>query len=181
MLVYYIMYLFHITIQKYIKNILLDGELKSSKLTNNINEGEGIYKSQQQQFIFFSVTNNKNDINNLIGQVILLFDYKLLINRSFYVSTIHSGSPENLAKWNKGEDYKLKYPKYYKNTEKVLKKLYDQSKLRDPKYFQIYQQVAIKNKVSLKYLKYIVFKFEPSKNILNILKNDYPDVKIIIL
>jgi hypothetical protein len=83
--------------------------------------------------------------------VILFFDYNILYNRTYYIAMMHSAEPDELVKWNKGKDYKLKYPQYYKNTKKVLFKLYKNtiSKLPNGRAFQVFQQVAIKNKTNL--------------------------------
>jgi hypothetical protein len=48
------MYLFHNTTRKSLKLILADGYLKSSKLTNIICEGSGIYENNP--FVYFSTS-----------------------------------------------------------------------------------------------------------------------------
>ena len=63
------MYLAHITELKYIKNILEDGELKSNKLTNNIESGKGIYNTHNN-FVYF-VTTDKLFDKKIYGSVIL--------------------------------------------------------------------------------------------------------------
>lgn len=47
------MYLFHVTEMKFLKSILKENKLKSSNLTGNINEGSGVYKSNDQKYVFF--------------------------------------------------------------------------------------------------------------------------------
>lgn len=176
------MYLFHMTNINSLKNILMDGELKSASLTENLDWGDGLYEAKNKKFVFFSVVDKiEKDLAGMIG-VVLYFDYNLLYNRTYYISTVWSSTPNELGKLNTngGKEYKLKYPQYYKKTKNVLKKLYDKSVLKNSKSFFIFQQVAIKNKVNLKYLKCIEFgsKVKPSNIILKILKKEYPDVEI---
>ena len=52
------MYLFHNTNLLSLKKIIKDGLIKASYLTNNLNEGDGIYDTKDQKFIFFSVIYN---------------------------------------------------------------------------------------------------------------------------
>lgn len=172
------MYLFHVTVIKYLKSILSDGKLKSASQTGNIEQGSGIYEPSRQKFVFFNVVDKIG--KNMIGPVKLYFDYHLLDNRTYYVSTTHSDFPDQVAEWNKGKDYKLKYPQYYKRTKNVLEKLYKNSISRSEDFFYVFQQIAVKNEVNLKYLKCIEFQnITPPKSILQILKNNYPDVDII--
>ena len=173
------MYLFHVTEMKFLKSILKENKLKSSNLTGNINEGSGLYKSNDQKYVFFSVINKLESKYKIYGDVVLFFDNKILWNRSYYVSTVHSPYPNYLGTWNKGKDYKKKYKQYYKFTNKVLKKLFRNSisKLPNSDGFQIFQQVAIKNKCDLKHLKKNkVFKKKPTNVIRELIKNKYPDV-----
>jgi hypothetical protein len=48
------MYLFHNTNIESLKLILQDGEIKSSKLTGNLNEGVSIYETNN--YVYFSTT-----------------------------------------------------------------------------------------------------------------------------
>lgn len=171
------MYLFHITSINSLKQILIDGELKSSSLTGKINQGYGLYKPSEQEHVFFSAIDEPG-IKEIVGDVILFFDYKMLYKRSYYISTVHSPYPQYVGKWNNGKDYKLKYPQYYRYTKSVLKKLYKNalSKL-DGDAFEIFQQIAIKNKCDLTHLRYIKFQYgKPTKPILKLLKEQYPNV-----
>ena len=193
------MYLIHSTEEKYIKKILLDNELKSPKMTNKISWGSGIYDSKHQKHIFFSVIKEKfmyafpNPKSILIY---LIFDSKLLFNRKYYISNNWVAFPEytlnkegkNMIKY--GKNYIIKYPRYYKKTNKILNKLSNDSmkvQKDDPpfnmkeriRFSLIFNQVAINNKCSLKYLKFIILNKNIPKTILKILKNKYPNVKII--
>ena len=163
----------------FLKSILTENKLKASYLTGNINEGDGIYESEDQKFIFFSVIDKYDSKYKIFGNVVLYFDYDILWNRSYYISTVHSTSPDDLGKWNKGNDYKMKYKQYYKHTNKVLTKLFKNaiSKLPNGKAFQIFQQVAIKKQCNLKHLKKIKFlHVKPSNVIKKLIKNKFPDV-----
>ena len=94
----------------------------------------------------------------------MYFNSNLLYNKSFYVSTVHSAEPNALGEWwtkNDGKRikmYKRKYNKNYSKYNLVLKKLYKHSIHMYEKVFQAFQQVAVRNKVSLKDLIAIEFK-----------------------
>ena len=76
------------------------------------------------------------------------------------------------------KEYKRKYNRYYSKYNNVLKKLYNQSK-KKLNYFQIFQQVAVKNKINLKELIGIQFAegFQNDK-ILNYISKNYPNIEI---
>tara|TARA_A100001015_G_C14951126_1_gene696811 strand:+ start:533 stop:1066 length:534 start_codon:yes stop_codon:yes gene_type:complete len=173
------MYLIHNTNLDSLNQILIEKKLKASYLTGKTNQGEGIYQSKDQKFVFFSVIDNLESKYKIYGDVILYFDFKLLWNRKYYLSTVHSASPDDLDTWNKGTDYKKKYNQYYKSTNKVLTKLFENavSKLPKGKNFQAFQQVAILKQCNLKYLKKIKFlESKPTNKILNLIKNEYPNI-----
>jgi hypothetical protein len=175
------MYLIHNTKLKSLKNILKDNKLKAAYLSGNINEGYGVYEANQQQFIFFSVIDLLKSKYKMYGNIILYFDYKILWNKTYYVSTVHSDSPDSLGTWNKGKDYKKKYKQYYKNTKYILTKLFKNSVSKLPKgtTFQAFQQVAIKKQCGLQYLRKIKFlRSKPTNKIINFLKKNYPNVII---
>ena len=178
------MYLFHNTTLKSLKCILTDGYLKSSFLTNNAKDGEGSSLYDTNHFVYFSTTNKLFD-NNIYSRITLYFDSKLLYNRDFYVSTVHSPEPTYLDEWKVDDvlEYKRKYKKYYAGYDKILLKLYENSitKLPYGKAFQIFQQVAINNKVNLNNLVGIHFNSQvPTQSILKLIKKNYPRVKIYI-
>ena len=176
------MLLFHNTNLKSLKLILEDNQLKASYLTGNTDEGEGIYESKDQKFIYFSVIDDLKSKYTIFSDVTLYFDPKMLWNRTYYVSNLHSGDPHVLGEWinNKGDkQYKKKYKQYYKNTKSILAKLfkYSISVLPGGRAFQIFQQIALKKQISLKYLKAIKFnKSKPSQSLLKLLSKEYPDV-----
>jgi hypothetical protein len=184
------MYIFHNTSLKALKSILKDGYIKSYSLLkkegiNKIEgEGSGIYN--ENHFIYFSCI-DKLFSREIFGRVTLYFNSKLLYNKSFYVSTNHSTNPESLKEWTsktddnkKIKEYKRKYDENYKNYNNVLKKLYKHSisQLENGKAFQIFQQIAIRNKINLDELVAIEFREEPSKAILNYLNKYLPNVII---
>ena len=107
------MYIFHNTDIVSLMNILKDGYIKSYSLlkkegkTDIHGEGSGIYT--ENKFIYFSCID------------------KLLFNKSFYVSNLHSSTPNILSEWfvKKIKMYKRKYNKNYPKYNLVLKKLFD--------------------------------------------------------
>ena len=167
------MYLFHNTNLTSLKMIVKDGLLKASYLTNILNEGDGIYDAKDQKFIYFSVIDNLNSKYKIYSDITLYFDTKILWNRSFYIAPYHSGNPDKLNKDKK------KYKQYYKNTNSVLNKLFNNS-ISKNKVFQPFQQIAIKKQVNLKYLQAIKFnKSKPSKELIKLLTNEFPNIIIL--
>lgn len=167
------MYLFHNTNLTSLKMILKDGLLKASYLTNILNEGDGIYDTKDQKFIYFSVIDDLNSKYKIYSDITLYFDTKILWNRSFFIAPYHSGNPDKLNKDKK------KYKQYYKNTNSVLNKLFNNS-ISKNKVFQPFQQIAIKKQVNLKYLQAIKFnKSKPSKELIKLLTNEFPNIIII--
>ena len=167
------MYLFHNTNLTSLKIILKDGLLKAPYLTNILNEGDGIYDAKDQKFIFFSVIDDINSKYKIYSDITLYFDTKILWNRTFFIAPYHSGNPDKLNKDKK------KYKQYYKNTNSVLNKLFNNS-ISKNKVFQPFQQIAIKKQVNLKYLQAIKFnKFKPSKELINLLTNKFPNIIIL--
>ena len=142
------MYLIHVTTVQNLIKILIDMTLKSNQITGKINQGEGIYKTTN--FVYFSTCDELFDPRLAdAGQVIIYLKSDFLLNRSFYVSTVHTDHPNVLDEWN-GYNYKRKYSRYETNYNKILRTLYKRSlKQSDGKYFEIFQQVAILNKVNI--------------------------------
>jgi hypothetical protein len=175
------MYLFHnVRDEKTLLKIIKDEKLKAGYLTGNINEGDGIYLPEDQKFVFFSCIDKLNSKLDISNSITLFFDYKLLYNRTYYVSTCHSAYPDELSTWNNGKDYKKKYKQYYKKTKDVLTKLFKNaiSKLPKGKAFQVFQQIAIKKQCNLNNLVQIIFNKKPSDKVIKIIKDKYPDVII---
>jgi hypothetical protein len=153
--------------------ILKDGLLKAPYLTNIINEGDGIYDTKDQKFIYFSVIDDLNSKYKIYSDITLYFDTKILWNRTFFIAPYHSGNPDKLNKDKK------KYKQYYKNTNSVLNKLFNNS-ISKNKVFQPFQQIALKKQINLKYLQAIKFnKSKPSKELINLLTNEFPNIVII--
>ena len=118
----------------------------------------------------------------------MYFNSKLLYDKKFYASTVWSPYPYYLDEWysgdkkNRNNEYKRKYNKNYLKYNSVLKKLYDQSK-KKYKYYQYFQQVAVRNKVNLKELVGIDFleNFFNDKELnyfSNYISKNYPNIKI---
>ncbi len=116
----------------------------------------------------------------------MYFNSKLLFDKSFYVSNLHSSTPNILSEWQtlytdetKIKMYKRKYNKNYSKYNLVLKKLYKHSINTYEKYFQVFQQIAIRNKINLKELVSIeINRKYVSKNIINYITKNYPNVII---
>lgn len=153
--------------------ILKDGLLKAPYLTNILNEGDGIYDTKDQKFIYFSVIDDLNSKYKIYSDITLYFDTKILWNRTFFIAPYHSGNPDKLNKDKK------KYKQYYKNTNLVLNKLFNNSILKN-KVFQPFQQIALKKQINLKYLQAIKFnKSKPSKELIKLLTNEFPNIIIL--
>ena len=174
------MFLFHSTNMKSLKLILKEHYMKSNKITGNINEGYGIYGKHENKFVYFGTTPNLFD-DYCMGSIIIYFKTDLLYNRSFYVSTVHSPEPDYLGEWEnkEGLEYKRKYSKYTENYNIILKKLYDNSIKRfNKRLFQIFQQVAILNKINItKYIIGIQFSETPDEKFMKYINKNYPDIK----
>jgi len=93
----------------------MNAYIKSSKMTNNLNDGSGIYKTNS--YIYFSITPILFD-PYIIASCTLYFKSKLLYNRRFYINELYSSSPNITG---------IKYKKNYKYYNKVLRKLYNNS------------------------------------------------------
>jgi hypothetical protein len=181
------MYLFHITNIESLKSILKSNYIKSYSLLKNSNKtpktGQGLGLYIENNFVFFSCCDKLFD-NKILGHVILYFNSKLLYNRNFYVSTVWSPYPDYIGEWysgkknNKKKEYKRKYNRYYSKYNSVLKKLYNHSK-KKLKYYQYFNQIAVKNKVNLKELIAIeITESFQNDNILNYISKNYPNIEI---
>ena len=158
------MLLIHSTSLPNLKKILKDGLLKSSYLSKRVNQGEGIYN--ESPLVYFSTVDSidSEHLDPIIknkSEILLCFDSQLLNNRIYYTSSRHTGRPDlylKEMKVSKGQArHNREYPQYYPDTQHVLKKLFTSSlKCLGGRFFQIFQQVAIRNKCNLKYLKYII-------------------------
>tara|TARA_Y100001958_G_C21171205_1_gene502945 strand:+ start:142 stop:726 length:585 start_codon:yes stop_codon:yes gene_type:complete len=170
------MYLIHETNLESLELILKQNKLKAACLTNCLNAGHGIYPAKKQKFVFFSVIDKLDSKYNeqLQGNVTLFFNYKLLWNRTYYISNHWTDIPDEL----KTNNNKQKYNQYYKSTKKVLTKLFkDSLDMLDGKAFNVFQQVAILKHCDLKYLEKIKFhNCKPSDKIIKLLKKKYPHI-----
>ena len=182
------MFLFHNTDISGLKSILKDGYIKSYSLLKKSNKpftsgyGDGLYT--ENKFVYFNCVNKLFD-KKIYSEITLYFDSKLLFNKSFYVANLHTFTPNKLYEWwskdkkgNKIKMYKRKYNKYYKEYNSLLKKLYKKSISISNKYFQVFQQIAIKNKVNLDELVAIEFKKNRiiPNNIKNYISKYYPNI-----
>jgi hypothetical protein len=175
------MYLIHNTDLESLKNILKDGYLKSLSLLKKegynamANEGDGIYT--ENNFVFFSCVDKlyKYKINS---SIILYFNSKLLFNRTFYVANHHTPTPDKLEEGK--QLYQRKYNRYYEKYNDVLQKLFNYSINLSPDAFQVFQQIALSNKVNLKELIGIEFrdKNDATPDIIQYINKYYPNVEI---
>ena len=150
-----------------------DSELKSNKLTSNINEGDGQYKINNYIFFGTSLTTfNKN----IFSSCTLYFISDILYNRKFYLTTSHTPEPNKL--YERKKEYSREYPRYYTKINYVLKKLYEYSVKKYKKVFQVFQQVAIKNKCNIKNFLIAIQLKKPSDKILNYISIHYPKVTL---
>ena len=125
------------------------------------------------EFIFFSVIDKIKSKYKIYSDITLYFDTKILWNRTFFIAPYHSSKPDKLDKDKK------KYKQYYKNTNSVLNKLFNDS-ISKNKVFQVFQQIALKKQVNLKYLKAIKFnKSKPSKELIKLLTKEFPHIIIL--
>ena len=89
-----------------------------------------------------------------------------------------------MMKEKKIKKYKRKYNKYYTKYNTVLKKLYNQSvSILNGSSFQVFQQVAIRNKINLNELVAIEFKYKSEIddiiiNYINYITKYYPNIII---
>ncbi len=179
------MYLIHNTDITSLKSILKDKCLKSlslqKKTNKNTQPNEGSYT--ENNFVYFSCTNklfdNKISANIATG-ITLYFNSKLLFDKSFYIANLHSSIPQQLATW--GFNYKKKYNKNYTKYNSVLTKLYNYSisVLKKGKAFQVFQQIAVRNKVNLDELVAIHFhnKSFATESIIKYITKFYPNIII---
>jgi hypothetical protein len=181
------MYLFHNTTSNSLKNILKDGYLKSYSLVKKENpnampnEADGLYT--ENNFVFFSCVDELFKYK-IVSNITLYFNSKLLFNRTFYLATHHTPIPDNLQEWKEQgrQMYQRKYDRYYEKYNNVLKKLFNDSisRLPDSYGFQVFQQIALSNKVNLKELICIEFKDknDATPDIVQYINKNYPNVEI---
>jgi hypothetical protein len=178
------MYLIHNTDITSLKSILKDSCLKSLSLQRKTNknaqlgEGYGIYS--ENNFVYFSCTNKLFD-NKVSAVITLYFNSKLLFNKSFYIANLHSSTPQRLVT-DSNKTNKKKYNKNYTKYNSVLTKLYNYSisQLKNGEAFQVFQQIAVRNKVNLDKLVAIHFhnKSFATESIIKYITKFYPTIII---
>jgi len=185
------MYLIHETNRIALKSILQSGFLMSYSSLKKINKtpkdtnGYGLYTDNN--FVYFTCTENLFDKNSC-GRINMYFNSKLLYNKSFYASTVWSPYPDELNEWTVKNDngrntkeYKRKYNKNYAKYNTVLRKLYEHSiSILKKKYFNVFQQIAVRNKVNIKELVGIEFirKDDNNDKLIKYITEYYPDIII---
>ena len=132
-------------------SILDDKYLKSYELLlkeKKIVEGQGTSIYSTNKFVFFSCV-DKLFKKQIYGQVILYFNSKLLYDNTFYIANHHTTQPTYLCELD--NIYNRKIKKHSKNYNNILYDLFIESYNILPygKAFYVFQQIAIKNKVSL--------------------------------
>lgn len=168
------MLLVHETSMICLTKIIKENSLKAACFTNELNNGDGIYEAKKQRFVFFNTvpSDYQDKPFEIPGRVVMYFDAKLLYRRSWWIATCQSPCPHRVAEWtnNTVKQYKRKYPQYYRHYNSVLNKLFLESVKKigkSPKHYcVVFQQVAIKNKCNLDYLKKIVFTINNLQNLI---------------
>lgn len=174
------MYIIHSTYKNHLYNILKTGFLLPSSVTGHVEEGSGIYK--KSPYVYFTTCKNvPSDLHNMGvggGGVVLVFDSKILQPKKFCTTLWHAVGISEASTC---------YPKNYNKTDEVLEKLYKYSisRLSKPYVWQVFQQVLIRGKASLKYLKHIYIGYKTLSDkkymskISKYLSKYYPEVKLI--
>jgi hypothetical protein len=176
------MLIFHNTHPKYLESILKDGKLKSSEITgkNDAGEGYGIYTTNK--FVYLSTCKKIFDIR-ILSDITLFFNSDILKQKKFYVSTFLTPTPDHTLKSTTDDTkhYQKSYPKKYDKCDEILEELYKKSIKVMPKgkSFQVFQQIAIKDKIKFKdYLVGIDFYSKPSNKLVKYINKNYPNVEI---
>jgi hypothetical protein len=161
-----------------IKSIIDDGYIYSSKKTNNLGQGFGIYINSP--YIFANaVPDDMNVIKRMLDTTIL-FDSSILVGKTFYTNSHHSGG-------NTKSSVRHKYNSK-KQIDHVLLNLYKKSMekekvMKDTSWFPvftIFQELFIKKSLAISKAKYIVIDEKYKNEIKNFINNKYPDIQIVI-
>jgi hypothetical protein len=158
------MYLLHATNIKYLKKILTDGEILPNSVTHNIEIGDGAYKDNMNDFVYFSVVKNIPSYDAYCGQVYLFLTPYILYETVYYVSPAkYTSDPESTLKYDINSDY-----------ENILQQFFTNAKCYN-------SQIAIRHSVNLKNA-LIGIQFNDSDKLIgnnvDYIINSYPGVTI---
>ena len=116
------MYLIHNTDITSLKSILKDKCLKSLSLQRETNKNAQTNLSgdtyTENNFVYFACTNKLFD-NKVSAVITLYFNSKLLFDKSFYITNLHSSTPQRLVT-DSNKTNKKKYNKNYTKYNSVL-------------------------------------------------------------
>lgn len=164
----------HKTCNENLLNIIKDGKIMSSKKTNNVNYGDGIYTSTHYMF-FNTMPEYKIQV---MTPPMIIFDYSVLLNKTFYISKSHTGALKNREKKKVLTSHKEKL-------YEILKKLYTYSakfkSKKDPELFTIHQEIFTKHELVLEKAKYIYISknFDKINELKKIIKDKFPNLIIL--
>lgn len=164
----------HKTCNENLLNIIKDGKIMSSKKTNHVYYGDGIYTSTH--YIFYN-TMPEYKIK-VITPPMIIFDFSVLQDKPFYISKSHTGAIKDREK------------KYILSSNKILlynilKKLYTYSSTfkskKNPELFTIHQEIFTKHELALEKAKYLYISKDFSKinELKKIIKDKYPNLLIL--
>jgi hypothetical protein len=177
-------YLFHETINEYIYDIIDSKFLLSSHITKNKEQNPyDIYLP----YIFMNCC-MKEDIKYLIPYT-FVFSYDILDNRSFYINYNYSaGDIKTSTYFPKNTSKKKIYNSLYnlleksKNMEKNLKKNWENKykcEIFKCEIFTTFQEIFFRKKVNLYDALYIVVPKDVDIKLLDKIKNNLPNIKIL--
>lgn len=176
-------YLLHQTDIENINNIIDDKYLLPSSITKRkMQNPYNIYSP----YIFMSCC-NKKDFNNLHTYT-LIFDIDILYDRCFYINDHHTGG--NI----KSSLYIKKHTPINKIYNELLILLLHSKKMLSIKYidiielrkfyyscFVIFQEIFFRKKVDINDAKYIILPKVVDINLVNKIKHNFPNLKMIFL
>ena len=178
------MYLFHLTKIDYLHDILTSGYLLPSNKTGNIEMGKGEY--EKSPYVYLSAA-YMNEVPHYKDRVILWFNTNCLTNKPFQIDDVHRSKPNGeiikTKDIDKIEKELIKLNKYNKDKIDGIKKQYDPNKKYDcdgligvkkvqclllnrGNWYEFnFNQVAIKNKINIKFICLITIISDDKKKI----------------
>ena len=174
------MFLFHNTDLQGLLGMLKDGKLLPASIVKHNNQNP--YGFFSPYVYFNAIPNNTNNFSQMypIG---IIFDTSILINKIFYTNINQSaGNIKTSKKYkcNNIKDINDDLRPLYARSYKIYK---DISKTGNFKYgvISVYQEIFSKIKPNMKDAKYIIIRPQEYKKIKKIIKDKYPDIKIIFV
>jgi hypothetical protein len=152
------MYLIHDTTPYHLDQILVDGALKSSKLTKNADDGYGYGLYASADFVYCSTTDKLFD-PDVYGCTTIYLDSATLRPRQFYVANFHIYSSPHIPEERMSTErriprmlYTRTYPKFFGERDRVLSDLCRESKMAAPAGmgFHFMNQVAVRDHLDIR-------------------------------